>query len=83
MGGLWGYGSSKCAANGPLVDNLDKCLWIDGQAIHLHLTLYSLWNMKSVPILDMQQHLVVGQALEGEAAKGDHLIEQNTIAPDI
>ena len=38
---------------------------------------------ESLAGLNQPQHLTVGQTLEGKAAKSDHLIEQNTITPDV
>ena len=34
-------------------------------------------------VLDVLQDLVVGQALEGEAAEGDHLVEEDSDGPDV
>ena len=51
--------------------------------ISLQLWFYPLWNDESIPRLDMAQHLAVWQSLEWKATKCDHLIEQDTIAPDI
>ena len=50
---------------------------------YLQLLFYPLRFGESVPGSDMNQHLAVGHPLEGKATKSDHLIEQNSIAPNI
>ena len=41
------------------------------------------WRRESVSSFDMEQDLVVGEALEGEASKGYDFKQNNSIAPDI
>ena len=48
-----------------------------------HLLLDSLGHTESVARLDVVQYLVVGLTLEREGAKGDHLVEKNSVAPDV
>ena len=49
----------------------------------LQLQLDARWRCESIPRLDMEQDLVVGESLEGEAPKGDDFKENDSVAPDI
>ena len=60
-------------------------IFIDISKVSLYsqLVFDTMRYRQSVASLHMAQYLAVRQALVGETTKGDHLIEQYTIAPYI
>ena len=50
---------------------------------HLQLRFYPGGRCESVASLDMYQYLIVGKSLKREASKGDDLIENDSVAPNI
>lgn len=49
----------------------------------IQLRLHSFRDLDGHSVFDVLEHLIVAQALEREAAKGDDFVKQNAVRPNV